>query len=171
MDIDIKGKYKYMCKAEVMFATAFFAQYIMGVRLAKNLDFEIKFADQGERTDGHCYPLDGERYPRFFYIGLNPKMKRAKMLQAIAHEMVHVKQYARGELSNELITAKWRGKTYKITNSMEDYFNWPWEIEAYGRDRSLHMFYLVMLRNEKIKFKNGKMYMNGKYFPLTMKDK
>jgi hypothetical protein len=76
--------------------------------------------------------------------------------------MVHVKQYAKGELSNELITAKWQGKTYKLTNSMEDYLNWPWEVEAYGRDRSLYLFYQMMLKSEKISFKNGYLCFKGK---------
>jgi hypothetical protein len=76
--------------------------------------------------------------------------------------MVHVKQYARGELSAELVTAKWQGKVYKLSNSFEDYLNWPWEVEAYGRDRALYLFYQVMLKSEKVKFKNGKMYINGK---------
>ena len=161
MNIDIKGKALHMCKAEIKFATAFFARYIMGEKLAKNLDIEILLEDQG-RNEGHCSPIDAERRPRLFEIGINPKMRRYKMLQCLAHEMVHVKQYAKGELSSELITAKWQGKVYKITNSMEDYFNWPWEIEAYGRDRSLYLFYQVMLKTEKIKFKNGKLYINGK---------
>jgi hypothetical protein len=45
---------------------------------------------------------------------------------------------------------------------MEDYLNWPWEVEAYGRDRSLYLFYQVMLKSEKVKFKNGKLYIGGK---------
>jgi hypothetical protein len=162
MNIDIKGKTKAMCKAEIKFATAFFAQYIMGTRLAKNLDIEIRFEDQGKLAEGYCAPIDAERRPRIFEIGIKPKMRRHKMLQCLAHEMVHVKQYARGELSAELITAKWQGKTYKLTNSFEDYLNWPWEVEAYGRDRALYLFYQVMLKSEKVKFKNGKMYINGK---------
>ena len=162
MNIDIKGKTKAMCKAEIKFATAFFAQYIMGTRLAKNLDIEIRFEDQGKLGEGYCAPVDAERRPRMFEIGIKPKMQRHKMLQCLAHEMVHVKQYARGELSAELITAKWQGKTYKLTNSFEDYLNWPWEVEAYGRDRALYLFYQVMLKSEKVKFKNGKMYINGK---------
>ena len=165
MNIDIYGKSKHMCKAEIKFATAFFAQYLMGTRLANNLDIEIRIEGQG-RAEGHCNPLDGERRPRSFEIGIRPGMQRYKMLQCLAHEMVHLKQYAKGELSNELITARWQGKTYKLTNSMEDYFNWPWEVEAYGRDRSLYLFYQVLLQSEKIKFKNGKMYMKGKLFKL-----
>lgn len=162
MDIKIVGKTDKLCKAEIKFATAFFANYIMGERLAKNLDFEIHMKDQGENTDGRAYPLDDERYPRYFHIGINPKMSKRKILHCIAHEMVHVKQYARGELADQFVTAKWQGKTYKLTNSMEDYLNWPWEIEAYGRDRALYMFYQVMLRTEKVKFKNGKLYIGGK---------
>lgn len=166
MNIDIIGKSKHMCKAEIKFASAFFAQYLMGEKLARNLDIEIRLENQGKIAEGYCTPNDAERRPRSFEIGINPRLQRYKMLQCLAHEMVHVKQYARGELSNELITAKWQGKTYKLTNSFEDYLNWPWEVEAYGRDRALYLFYQIMLKSEKIKFKNGKMYMNGKLFKL-----
>ena len=170
MDIKIIGKAKHMCKAEIKFATAFFANYVMGERLAKNLDFEIRIEDQG-KNEGCCNPLDAERCPRSFEIGIRPGMQRYKMLQCLAHEMVHVKQYARGELSSELITAKWQGKTFKLTNSMEDYLNWPWEVEAYGRDRSLYLFYQVLLKTEKVKFKNGKLYIGGKLMRFKKLDK
>lgn len=162
MKIDIRGKTKTLCKAEIKFATAFFANYVMGERLAKNLDIEIVFEDQGKMAEGHCNPLDADRKPRSFEIGINPNLKRRKMLQCLAHEMVHVKQYARGELSSAFSTAMFNGKTYKLTNSFEDYLNWPWEVEAYGRDRSLYLFYQVMLKSEKIKFKRGFLYINNK---------
>lgn len=169
MKINIHGKTKTLCKAEIKFATAFFATYIMGERLAKNLDIEIRFENQGKMAEGHCNPIDTERRPRSFEIGVNPTLSRKKMLQCLAHEMVHVKQYARGELSSELITAKWLGKTYKITNSMEDYLNWPWEVEAYGRDRSLYLFYQVLLKTEKVKFKRGFIYINNKRLTIPKK--
>lgn len=168
MNIEIRGKTKSMCKAEIKFATAFFAKYLMGTRLAKNLDIEILFENQGKMSEGHCSPIEHGRKPRMFEIGINPKLRRYKMLQCLAHEMVHVKQYAKGELSNELVTAKWQGKTYKLTNSFEDYLNWPWEVEAYGRDRALYLFYCILLKSEKISFKNGKMYIRGKYVSKKM---
>ena len=170
MNIKILGKAKHMCKAEIKFATAFFANYLMGERLAKNLDIEIRFENLGN-LEGVCNPVDAEKKPRMFEIGMRPNMQRYKLLQCLAHEMVHVKQYARGELSNELITAKWQGKTYKLTNSMEDYLNWPWEVEAYGRDRSLYLFYQVMVKSEKVKFKNGFLYIAGKRMIIPKKGK
>lgn len=170
MDIKIIGKTKHMCKAEIKFAAAFFANYVMGERLAKNLDIEIVFEDQGKMAEGHCHPLDPDRCPRIFEIGINPNLRRHKMLQCLAHEMVHVKQYARNELSAELITAKWQGKVYKITNSFEDYLNYPWEVEAYGRDRALYLFYQVLLKSEKVKFKHGHLYIKNKRLTIPKKD-
>ena len=76
--------------------------------------------------------------------------------------MVHLKQYAKGELSNELITAKWQGKTYKISGSLEDYLNYPWEIEAFGREHGMYLVYALMLIQEKITFKHGRVYIRGK---------
>ena len=162
MNIEIRGKTKTLCKAEIKFATAFFADYLMGPKLAKNLDIEVVFEDQGKMAEGHCNPVDADLKPRSFEIGINPNMSRRKMLQCLAHEMVHVKQYARGELSCAFSTAMYNGKTYKITNSFEDYLNWPWEIEAYGRDRSLYLFYQVALKTERIKFKHGFLYIKNK---------
>lgn len=162
MNIEIYGKTKAMCKAEIRAAARFFARYLMSEKLCDNLDIEIQFESQGANTEGHCSPVDHSRRPRMFEIGINPNMQRHKMLQCLAHEMVHVKQYAMGELSNELITAKWQGKTFKLTRSFEDYLNWPWEIEAYGRDRSLYLFYAIMKKEQKITFKHGRMYIKGK---------
>jgi hypothetical protein len=59
MDIEIKGKTKHMCKAEIKFATAFFANYVMGERLAKNLDIEIRFENLGN-LEGVCNPVYAE---------------------------------------------------------------------------------------------------------------
>lgn len=162
MNIEIAGKTKSMCKAEIRFAAAFFAKYLMGDKLIKNLDIELQFEDLGKMAEGYCNPVDFGRKHRMFEIGINPKMSRHKMLQCLAHEMVHVKQYARGELRTELITAKFNGKTYKLTNSFEDYLNWPWEIEAFGRDRALYLIYSLMKKQEKITFKHGRLYIAGK---------
>jgi hypothetical protein len=56
-----------------------------------------------------------------------------KMLETLAHEMVHVKQFARRELhpAND----EWYGKTYNPKKV--DYWDLPWEIEAHGRETGL----------------------------------
>lgn len=169
MKILISGKYDKVCKAEVKFATAFFANYLMGEKLAKNLTITLRFEAQGDMAEGHCVPLDPGNKFRTFEIGINPNMKRMKFLQCLAHEMVHVKQYAKGELSTAFSTAMYNGKIYPLSSSFEDYLNWPWEIEAYGRDRSLVLFYRILLKQEKITFKHGRVYMNNKRLTIPKK--
>lgn len=54
------------------------------------------------------------------------------LITTIAHEMVHVWQYHRGDLKSyekeELYF--WKGKLYKHTDDTEEYFLRPWEMEA-----------------------------------------
>jgi len=54
----------------------------------------------------------------------------------VCHEMVHVKQYARGELyeSSAQNKHRWQGKWI---NKDPDYWDQPWEIEAHGRETGL----------------------------------
>ena len=59
-----------------------------------------------------------------------------RLLETVAHEMVHVKQFARGELYQSSMTAKhrWKGNWQR---SEKEYWDLPWEIEAHGRECGL----------------------------------
>lgn len=57
-----------------------------------------------------------------------------KQMQALAHEMVHARQFLRGELIGEGVW-KWKGRNadnYAYTNQ-------PWEKEAYRLERELFL--------------------------------
>lgn len=165
--IEVAGRSENICKAELKFAAAFYAQYLMGTKLAKNLDISLMIMNMTGIADGYCHPYEVGKNPRMFEISLNAKKRRHQVLQILAHEMVHVKQYARNELqSDDPDSASFAGKAFKITNSLEDYLNYPWEIEAFGREKGLYLMYSALLKQEKIKFKNGKMYIRGKYMSL-----
>ena len=60
-------------------------------------------------------------------ITINDKVRDPKQLkQIICHEMVHVKQGVRGELTNKLGFQYWKGRKCE-----KDYWEQPWEKEAY----------------------------------------
>ena len=167
MNIDIAGKSKSICNAELKFAVAFFAEYLMGPRVAKNLDIALIVANMRGIADGYCHPYEAGRSPRMFELSVNSTKPRKKILEILAHEMVHVKQYAKNELrSSDSNSASFAGKNYKLSTNLEEYFNFPWEIEAFGREHGMCLLYSVYLKQEKIKFKNGKMFKNGKYIKL-----
>lgn len=158
---------KVMCRNEIKFAVGYFANKLLGPRLAKNIHLELSFIKMNGQADGYCNPVEHGRNPRSFEIVINASMPRYKQLIALAHEMVHLKQYARNELQSDTANSiKWSGKVFRVTNSFEDYLEYPWEIEAFGRERGLYVIYAALLHQEKIKFRKGKMYMRGKYFKM-----
>lgn len=164
------GRCTKLCKNEARFAAGFYAQYLMGKRLAESLHIDLEFSNMTGIADGYCHPYECGPNPRMFEVSINTKHQRHKQLQVLAHEMVHVKQYAKNELrSDDPRSASFAGKAYKITSSLEDYLNYPWEIEAFGRERGLYLLYSAFLIQEKIKFRNGKMYVAGKYVKLDKK--
>ena len=105
----------------------------------KNLDITIIFKKL-DGVYGYCLAIneEGERLdnPRSFEIEIEKSMRLRKVLETIAHEMVHVKQYARGELYQGVRIAKhrWQGKW--VSNNI-DYWDQPWEVEAHGREAGL----------------------------------
>ena len=78
-------------------------------------------------------------------------------LHTLAHEMVHVKQYAKGEMDGILHKdgfQKWTGGEFKLNPrvtpakvdngviaSKWDYYYLPWEIEAYGLEVGLTWYF------------------------------
>ena len=95
----------------------------------KTLDITIKLTNP-KGAMGYCLELDDNRT---FEIEADKKLRLRKLLETIAHEMVHVKQYARRELHP--VHDTWLGKTYNPKKV--SYWDLPWEIEAHGREAGL----------------------------------
>ena len=80
-----------------------------------------------EREDEHYRPFD-------FTIQIDPDQKIQLLLNSLAHELVHVKQWAKGEfyqLQRETNVYKFNGQRWDTDKV--DYWDTPWEIEAHGR--------------------------------------
>jgi hypothetical protein len=93
------------------------------------LDITVKIcAPKGAM--GYCLELEDNRT---FEIEIDRRMRLRGMLETLAHEMVHVKQYARRELHP--VHNTWCGKTYNPKKV--SYWDLPWEIEAHGREIGL----------------------------------
>lgn len=71
-----------------------------------------------DATEGDCEPFDN----RTFVIRV---AMYGNWLSTLAHEMVHVKQFARGELDSGL--SSWKSNKYCANI---DYWDQPWEKEA-----------------------------------------
>ena len=68
-------------------------------------------------------------------VRINQDLSERQKKTVLAHEMIHVKQYAKGEIKLlEPNTVVWLGKRRQLTNI---YHRGPWEKEAYRGDRIL----------------------------------
>jgi hypothetical protein len=136
MRISIKGGTKSQ-KKYVRSITKFSVKLMMPRMHSLELNIRIRSFGKDDGY-GYCISADGEDQarPREFNIDVNSKLKLRTLLETVAHELVHVKQFARGELYQSSVTMKhrWQGKWYKRTPS---YWNQPWEIEAHGREPGL----------------------------------
>jgi hypothetical protein len=85
--------------------------------------------------------------PGLIVMELDPGLTQEQMIYTVAHEMVHVKQYATGRLRDETV----RGRLVPIWNgrrcTVKDYFDLPWERQAFQNER--------LLANRFVQFVSG----------------
>lgn len=103
-----------------------------------SITFKSNFFNK-EFINGEClfYPRISLNDSLEFEIRINSSLNKRSLMETLAHELVHVKQYAKGEMyqnkpSNQII---FQNRTYNL-NEM-DYWDFPWEIEAHGRETGL----------------------------------
>lgn len=117
-------------------------------RLANRLDITIQIA---KRLDvlGYCdWVGDNPHKPREFLIQVRNGQNNEDFVKTIIHEMVHVKQYARGELTELGGHMKWKkgGQPAAYYDDMSvmraKLDEMPWEKEAYLLEERLYQDYL-----------------------------
>ncbi len=125
-------------------ACRYFALQLMHSRTVRNLNIDIEVIRTLD-CEGYVVCEDEHKNPRNFLVQLR-RLPEDEMIKTLAHEMVHVKQYAKNELAKRPATARgggsgivtrWLGETWKPKRTEHKYYDCPWEIEAYGREVGL----------------------------------
>ena len=105
------------------------------------LTITFKECDTAALTVNHDWDL---LYPRRFEIIINSRQDTMDAILAVAHEMVHVKQWISGEFHHDRINDEyfWQGKIVEFdpdspSHWENEYYDLPWEIEALGREHGL----------------------------------
>jgi hypothetical protein len=152
MIISVKGKNESIGKREIKYIINFFGKLLLGRQLGKFVSVEVLFLKLEDNLLGLCGPVDFDyKNHREFEILIDNRQNKKNQILTLAHEMCHLKQYARGELKNYSDDIyKWMGKTVRIPN--DKYKNMPWEKEANLSEGYLYDFYKQHLKNNNIKF-------------------
>ena len=130
-------------------------------RLRKNLEINIHMRTHAESGEAMLDEFANRSRPRSFRVILDrSKMEfndsgeertvaevALEILKTLGHELVHVKQYALGELSTDRYgMLRYNGVHYNPQNLLE-YFDLPYEIEAYGKEKGLLVGFLAIWKN------------------------
>jgi len=84
-----------------------------------------------------------------FTVYLDSKLSMKNLLLSLGHELVHVKQAFKAELIDiDEVTSLWNGKEFDHRGC--HYYDFPWEIEAHGRERGLLARWLDVDKNAEI---------------------
>ena len=98
----------------------------------RTLDIEVKIKEL-DQAMGYC--LEGDTN-REFQLEIKKGMNLYDLISTVCHEMVHVKQYAKGELRyrHKDGAQQWKAK---IVSDKVEYMDLPWEKEAFKLERGL----------------------------------
>ena len=125
-------------------------------RLRKNISIDVHLKHHAEGGEAMMSEYTNPRRPREFKVIVDHHRaeyddygrKRTEtewghnILKTLAHELVHVKQYVMGELKCTTHGMVYKRTTYSPDNIF-DYFETPYEIEAYGREVGLLVNFLA----------------------------
>ena len=123
MSIDIQGSSSH--KKTLLIRQVI--DYMMKALNLKNIfiDVEISNLFQNEKAYGFCLSYT----PTEFLIELDQSLPLYELIETICHEMIHIKQYATGELVEKGEKILYRNCLYESSDDSS-----PWEKEAYEKE-------------------------------------
>lgn len=119
------GKLPLQLRAMINMAADNFARQLQIHNLKTNIKVRVHYRAILNKSQGMCVAIS----PREFVIDL---CLYSNWITTLAHEMVHVKQFARKELSMDM-------RTWKNSPVSKDlaYWDYPWEHEAFRLQNQL----------------------------------
>ena len=139
MEVSVEGIRSKKTKKLLAQAAEFYGGLLLNKRTANivNLTINLKRKLDGD-AEGYCQYMSQSVGVREFDIEIEKDRPIDELLVTLAHEMVHLKQFATRELTSSHVPAhisRWQGR--EINENLVNYWDLPWEIEAHGRERGL----------------------------------
>lgn len=122
------------------------ADRMMSKRLSNGIKLDVRLSRTYLKKHGDygcCEWQDDPFRPKEFKIWVDSAQDPRDFYSTIAHEMVHLKQFAKGELTDLMRSKKikWSSASgseyYDFEGEDDAYWDLPWEIEARGREEGL----------------------------------
>jgi hypothetical protein len=144
VNIEIKGRYFSKTDRSLLSDFAEWSgQKLIGKRITRYISLTIQLNHPNHYKKHYLYAdtdyndEDCRKLPRNFIVTMTSRFGMLRSLVILAHEMVHVKQFALGELvwHEHNKYPKWLGR--HINYEHMSYWDLPYEVEAHGREKGL----------------------------------
>lgn len=152
MNIVISSKHNVVTNSEISFFCKWvLAKFLTERQLAK---VQLRLLFRPNLVDDDHDSVDAKILQRAKYkytITIEQNIKRSRALfESLAHELVHLKDYVSGQLKSQQRGDYWQGKRI---SKKTDYYDTPWEIEAFGRSHGLYVRYTQYKKRNRLEFK------------------
>jgi len=139
MEVKITGCKDPVLENELLRSAHFFGENLLSRKMLPHIDVEIVMRTTTKDWGSCTVTYYNEWYkPRQFEIILKRHKPLKDTIATLAHEMVHLKQFAKGEINIDL--NRWH-KT-PIDTEVVPYHELPWEIEASTCEYILYDLYV-----------------------------
>ncbi len=145
MKVYISGKAENISNKEIRDAVFFYLKKLLGNSMSQKITLDIVIEKDLLKTYemyAAISPLEAETRPKHYELEIDSKLPKKQFLVSLAHEMIHLKQFAKDQmrdLESKKMT-RWLGQYYDEENL--DYWSRPWEKEAHENEVSLYESYL-----------------------------
>lgn len=143
MYVTITGNFSEQNKVVIDAAAKFFGECLFSENHLNDISIEVTNLEKeiiGHNNEkGNCEVIDSdEKHPTMFIIELGEE----EQLDTLAHEMIHAEQYNSRKLRDGKHENIYYWNRKKIDTTNMEYYDFPWEIDAYGREVGLiYKFY------------------------------
>jgi hypothetical protein len=113
-------------------------------RIRRTIPIEIKIVDYLDGDWGQCYGTRSSVTIELARVVKGKKNRKrrpsqSQLIQTLAHELIHAKQFIRGEINQQNLI--WRGQRGPYDCRRLAYRKTPWEKEAYSQEKELKKIY------------------------------
>jgi len=138
MEVKITGCKDPVMAEELLKSIHFFGEFLLSHQMLPYIDVEVIMRTQIKDLGSCTVTYYNDWYkPRQFEIILKRHKSLRNTIKTLAHEMVHLKQFAKGELN--LDQDRWHKE--HIDTEVLPYSEWPWEKEASTLEHILYDSY------------------------------
>lgn len=149
MKVVFKYKPAYVSGSLCKQAIEFYGKVLLSKKIYNDIKVIVAFdIKKNDENVGYCSPEEDIKNPRNFYISCLKTRDMRYIFEILAHEMVHLKQFAKNELyfyddrPGTIQSARWKKTDMDYTES--NLINMPWEQEAYRLEKKILQEYLEL---------------------------